>query len=236
MSVTLFTFTPEVDVPVPPVVVAGDVSSTINLATPPVADSMLPTVTADGVPTMSYTLTIVSGASHGTAAVSGTNLQYTPAAGFAGVDTFTYKATVSGVDSNVATVTVNVLAPPLGKNIQKQNRLLADLYADTTLDCYCRTDSGPMDLTGYQLTAHVHPYNRPQPYGQDYGVGWPGIYVPYHTEFPAEQVAIGHVQFTVDHGTIRQRLGSGMWRVNVVAVNPNTEARTRVYTALLTIQ
>lgn len=125
---------------------------------------------------------------------------------------------------------------PALKSVQKQNRLFADLFADTVMDCYCRDDNGPMDMTGYNLTAYVHPWNGQQPLGQDYGVGWPGIYVPFRTEFPATQIAVGHVQFTVDHGTIYQRLGPGMFRVFVTAEDPTTLSRTRVYTALMTIQ
>ncbi len=216
--------------------VCGDVSGSENLATPQGTIVMTPVVTVSGTPVTPDSLTITEAPTHGTASVVGATLHYTPNAGIAGTDAFHYFATVSGLPSNTATANVEILVAPLARSIQKLNRLLADLYSDTTLDCYCRSDLGPLDLTGYDLTAHVHPYNRPQPFGQDYGVGWPGIYVPYHTEFPAEQVAVGHVQFTVDHGTIRQRLGSGIWRVNVVAVDPNTQARTRVYTALMTIQ
>ncbi len=49
---------------------------------------------------------------HGTVAISGDNLVYTPAAGFVGKDTFSYtvKDTVLGVASATAQVTVNVTA------------------------------------------------------------------------------------------------------------------------------
>lgn len=234
MTTTALQFTPQVFAL--PGVAVSDVASTLHQSTPPPTVTLTPNVTVDGLPTTSYTLSLLSPPTHGTAVVSGLGFQYTPAAGYYGADTFTYKATASGVDSNNATASLEILVPILARPIQKQHRLLADLYADTTLDCYCRSDAGPLDLTGYDLTAHVHPYNRPQPYGQDYGVGWPGIYVPYHTEFQATQLEAGHVQFTIDHGTLRQRLGSGLWKVNLVAVDPTSQARARVYTALLTIQ
>ena len=122
------------------------------------------------------------------------------------------------------------------KPIQKQHRLIAYMHDDTVIDCYARSDLGPLDMTGYTLTANIRPYNRPQPFGQDYGVGWPGVYVPFHTELPAEQLEVGHIQFTLGGETIRQRLGNGMYRLYVTAQNPTTLAKTRVYTALLTIQ
>lgn len=135
------------------------------------------------------------------------------------------------------TITITPTGPAkLGPPIQKQNRLLAYLYADTVLDMFPRTDFGAMDLTGYELQTWIHPYQRPQPWGVDYGPGMAGYYVPWQTQLPAEQVAIGHVQTTIDHGTIRARLGAGLWRLHLVAINPTTQARTRVYTALLTIQ
>lgn len=50
-------------------------------------------------------------ASHGVATISGTNLEYTPNANFAGVDTVSYTATdLNGITSNVGVVTINVLA------------------------------------------------------------------------------------------------------------------------------
>lgn len=54
---------------------------------------------------------VVTVASHGTASVSGATATYTPTAGYVGTDTFTYRATGPGGNSNPATVTVNVAAP-----------------------------------------------------------------------------------------------------------------------------
>jgi hypothetical protein len=231
---TILQFNPMVSLP--PVVAAPDIAESMHTAATPPSVSTTPAITEDGTVVTPDSLTIVTPPAHGTASVSGVSLVYTPAANFAGLDSFTYYATKSGINSNTATVSVSVSPPTFGPKNQKLQRLLADIYADTTLDCYVRNDAGPIDLTGYQLTAHLHPYNRPQPFGQDYGVGWPGIYVPWHTEFPAEQLEVGHVQFTVDHGTIHQRLGPGMFTMHLVAVDPVSLSRTRVYTALLTIQ
>jgi Bacterial Ig domain/FG-GAP-like repeat len=50
---------------------------------------------------------------HGTAAVSGGQVTYTPATGYTGLDTFQYTVQDNlGTTSNVATVSVNVTAPP----------------------------------------------------------------------------------------------------------------------------
>jgi len=234
MPTLLMKFTPMVEVLAAPIAPDEAISQPFHV--PPTGATVTPVITQGGSPVTADSLTVVDQPVNGTAVVSGLSLVYTPNEGFAGPDAFHYFATVGGVDSNTATVNTMVTLAALGTPIQKQNRLIAYVHDDTTLDCYCRTDQGAMDLSGYDLTAHVRPYNRPQPFGQDYGVGWPGIYVPYHTEFPAIQIAVGHVQFTIDHGTLRQRMGQGLWRLHVTATNPATQARTRVYTALLALQ
>ena len=75
---------------------------------------------ADG-DTLSYSK--VTNPSSGTATCSGTSCTYTPAAGFAGTTSFTYKANDGKVDSNIATVTINVAgqvntAPVIAKTSQ----------------------------------------------------------------------------------------------------------------------
>jgi VCBS repeat-containing protein len=58
---------------------------------------------------------IVTQPAHGTVAVSGSQLVYTPAANFFGTDTFTYRAAenvINGLAGNVATVTVTVAPAP----------------------------------------------------------------------------------------------------------------------------
>nr|WP_314607725.1 putative Ig domain-containing protein [uncultured Janthinobacterium sp.] len=54
---------------------------------------------------------VASAASHGTATASGTSITYTPAPGYAGPDSFTYKASNGIGTSAVATVTITVGAP-----------------------------------------------------------------------------------------------------------------------------
>lgn len=88
-----------------PTPVAGNVSLTVaaNSSANPV------TLNLSGGPVAS--VAVASNASNGTATASGTSISFTPAPGYAGSDSFTYNATGPGGTSNVATVTVTVLAP-----------------------------------------------------------------------------------------------------------------------------
>jgi len=125
---------------------------------------------------------------------------------------------------------------PALRPIQNLHTHLAYLFTDTPVDCYVRDDAGAMDCAGYTLQAHLRPYSRPQPTGWDYGEGTPGTYVPYHTTIDATQIAPGHVQFTVTAGTIKARLCSGLWRVQLTAQDPDTGVKTAIYHALMTVQ
>jgi hypothetical protein len=96
-------------VSLPPVVAAPDIAESMLTATPPPSVSTTPAITEDGTVVTPDSLTIVTPPTHGTASVSGVSLIYTPAANFAGLDSFTYYATKSGINSNTATVTVDVI-------------------------------------------------------------------------------------------------------------------------------
>lgn len=88
--------------------------------TPPVAADMTVTVAygsvgnpvtlsiGGGAPTF---VAVASGAAHGTASASGTSINYTPASGYAGADSFTYTASNSDGTSAPATVTVTISPP-----------------------------------------------------------------------------------------------------------------------------
>lgn len=56
-------------------------------------------------------VTVASNPAHGSATASGTAISYTPAAGFAGADSFTYTATWGGITSSPATVSITVSPP-----------------------------------------------------------------------------------------------------------------------------
>ena len=101
----LIQFTPEIDVSIPPV--APDESLTVTQGQ---SSSVTPAITQSGSPVTPDSLSIVTQPAHGSASVSGVALLYAPAAGYLGADSFTYRATVAGADSNVATVSVTM--PP----------------------------------------------------------------------------------------------------------------------------
>jgi P-type conjugative transfer protein TrbJ len=64
------------------------------------------------------TYAIVSGPSHGSVSLSGSTATYTPAAGYIGADSFTFRVTGPGGASTPATITVSVGAPaaPVASN------------------------------------------------------------------------------------------------------------------------
>jgi Concanavalin A-like lectin/glucanases superfamily/F5/8 type C domain/Bacterial Ig domain/Calcineurin-like phosphoesterase len=75
------------------------------------------TLTATDANNNPLTYSIVTQPSHGTLSPStpgGPSRTYTPAAGYTGPDSFTFKANDGTVDSNTATVTINVIEPPQG--------------------------------------------------------------------------------------------------------------------------
>jgi hypothetical protein len=98
---------------------AATVSITVNQAVP-VANSqsvttafatpVATTLVATGPPTITYA--VVTAPANGTLSGTIPNLTYTPGSNFAGADSFTFKAN-NGGDSNIATVSITVTAPPL---------------------------------------------------------------------------------------------------------------------------
>jgi len=95
--------------PAPPAPSAVDDSAT-TLAGTPVAVPVLANDDANGGGALS--ISSVGAPAHGAAVVDGSDVRYTPAAGFVGTDTFTYTATTP-YGSSTATVTVTVTAPPV---------------------------------------------------------------------------------------------------------------------------
>lgn len=89
-----------------PAVVAPDETLTMSQGSPPV--SVTPEITSGGNPVIPDALFLNSVPSNGQAAITGESISYQPNPGFNGTDSFTYHATVSGTDSNVATIHVIV--------------------------------------------------------------------------------------------------------------------------------
>jgi hypothetical protein len=84
--------------------VANDQSVSTNQDTPvPV------TLTASDQDGNALTYSVVTGPQHGTLSGTAPNLTYTPAAGYSGPDSLTFKANDGTVDSNIATVSITVV-------------------------------------------------------------------------------------------------------------------------------
>lgn len=73
-----------------------------------------------------------SAPAHGTAAVSGLGVVYTPTAGYSGTDTFTYTATGPGGTSAPATVTVTVNPVPIAVSSHVETTAGATVHVDLT--------------------------------------------------------------------------------------------------------
>ncbi|WNL46391.1 putative Ig domain-containing protein [Dyella sp. BiH032] len=107
-----------------PTALLTDASLSINvvLLPPPVANPVSATVAYNST-NNPITLNITGGApssvavgtqaAHGTATASGTSITYTPTAGYAGLDSFTYTATNAGGTSSPATATITVSPPTI---------------------------------------------------------------------------------------------------------------------------
>jgi regulation of enolase protein 1 (concanavalin A-like superfamily) len=101
-------------------VLQGDSGITPPGNTAPVANAGSTNVVEDGQVSITLaandpendtlTYTIVSGPSHGTFSGTAPNLSYTPAGGYSGSDSFTFKVNDGEFDSNVATFTIAVTA------------------------------------------------------------------------------------------------------------------------------
>jgi hypothetical protein len=101
-----------VSVTVQPAPVATNDTATVQ-ANSSVMIAVLTNDTSSGGTLDSASIKIVVAPTHGTASVSGGQVTYTPATGYTGLDTFQYTVQDNlGTASNVATVSVNVMAPP----------------------------------------------------------------------------------------------------------------------------
>ena len=69
------------------------------------------TLTASSPQGFPLTYSVLTGPTHGTLSGIAPNLTYTPNAGYTGTDAFTFKANDGTTDSNMATVSITVVAP-----------------------------------------------------------------------------------------------------------------------------
>lgn len=126
----------QVTVDNPPSLSAPDENLTVSgyyAPAPSTSVSVTPAITQGGNPVTPDSLAIVAPASHGTASVSGTGLIYVPGNGYSGSDTFTYKASLGGVDSNAATVVIMIAAAPDCDEIGTTSRANASAHYRTRI-------------------------------------------------------------------------------------------------------
>jgi hypothetical protein len=128
------------------------------LAQAPVANSQTVSVTyntantitlsASGTGTMTYT--VVTGPSHGTlSAVNVNQVTYTPNSNYSGPDSFTFKAS-NGIDSDPATITINVLPTVPVANPQS----IAVSYNSATAITLSATGTGALTYTVVTQPSH----------------------------------------------------------------------------------
>ena len=86
-------------------VMVGAVTATVPYGS---SDNTIALDLKGGSPT---SVAVVSNPAHGSATASGTDITYTPTAGYAGADSFTYSATKNGITSASATVSITVSPP-----------------------------------------------------------------------------------------------------------------------------
>ncbi len=98
---------------------------------------------------------VLAGPAHGTLSGGAPDLTYTPAAGFSGVDTFTWQADDGVMQSNPANVVLTVLpapAPPVAVTLSEPV-LFSDAVPGSFVGRLRTTDPNPDDSFVYQLVA-----------------------------------------------------------------------------------
>ncbi|HMG36330.1 MAG TPA: DNA/RNA non-specific endonuclease [Blastocatellia bacterium] len=112
------------------------------------------TLTANDVKVnTSLSFTVVTGPAHGTMSGSGANLVYTPASNYSGPDSLVFKASDGTLDSQPATVNINVTEvndPPFAGTDSKSTNMNTMLMFPAT-DLLTNDDAGPNE-TGQTIT------------------------------------------------------------------------------------
>ena len=112
------------------------------------------TLTATDVDGDSLDYAIVSGPAHGTLSGTAPNLSYTPDADFIGADSFSFKANDGTVDSNIATVSIDVTAANDAPVAQDQSVSTAEDTALTITLVATDVDGGSLDYAIVSGPAH----------------------------------------------------------------------------------
>jgi len=130
---------------IPPIINAVDDTAT-TAATTPVTINVLANDTGTGL-----TVTHVSTPAHGSAAISGTAVTYTPAANFAGTDTFTYTLTDGFGRTATATVTVTVNPP---RPIAVDDTAITEAVTPVTINVLANDTGTGLTVTQVSTPAH----------------------------------------------------------------------------------
>jgi uncharacterized protein YhjY with autotransporter beta-barrel domain len=109
-------------------------------------------VTASGNPT---SVAVASAPAHGVAVASGTSITYTPTAGYAGPDSFTYTASNAAGTSSPATVAITVNAPTLALSPSTLSKATAESSYSQTLAASGGTAPYTYALTSGALPAGI---------------------------------------------------------------------------------
>ena len=135
-------------------------------------------------------------ASHGTATASGTSISYTPQAGYAGPDSFTYTATSSGGTSTSAIVTITVTAPTLALT----PATLPAAQQDAAYSQSLTTSNGTAPYS-YAVTAGTLPTGLSL--ASDGTIsGTPGVNGSFNFTVTATDSSTGTGPFTVSHAYV----------------------------------
>ncbi|WP_312363646.1 putative Ig domain-containing protein [Ensifer sp.] len=138
----------------------GSATYTLDIAQglqPPVAANVTATVNANSSAnpiTLAITgdpadsVAVAQQASHGTVMATGTTINYSPAAGYSGPDSFTYTATNAAGTSSTATVTITVSAPTLALS-----PAAGSLPGGITGTAYSQTVTASLGTAPYQFAA-----------------------------------------------------------------------------------
>jgi hypothetical protein len=102
----------------------------------------------------SFTITQATTPAHGSAAISGNTILYTPASGYYGADSFTYTISDAYGDTSTATVTITVNAPPQAFN---DAYTVQENHANNVLNVLANDfdpDGDPLTITGTSAAAN----------------------------------------------------------------------------------
>jgi hypothetical protein len=167
---------------------------------------------ADGDP---LTFAIVTSPVNGTLSGTAPNMTYTPSAGYAGSDSFTFKANDGMVDSAVATVSITVQAAPPAVPVVVDNTDSAQVTRVGTWTVSTWTGGGAFIGADYLHDGNSGKGTKSVTYRPELAAGVYEVYINYTSgDNRASNVP---VTINYDGGsdtvTVNQRSGGGVWKL-----------------------